>query len=202
MKKCYLVGAGDLGAVPEVRDDDLVIAADGGYDHLTSHGIRCDLIIGDLDSISKDDNEIEIIRHPVEKDETDMFLAYCEGASRGYTHFEILGGTGGREDHTYANYQLLLYIREHGHTARLISEKMVMTVIKNESLELHGKRGSTLSIFAIGGDAKGVTVSGAKYSADRINLTECFPLGVSNSFLWDNATVSVEYGSLLLMWEK
>ncbi|MBR2432244.1 MAG: thiamine diphosphokinase, partial [Clostridia bacterium] len=79
MKTCYIVGAGEFYGEFTPDSDDLVIAADGGYDSLLNRGIRPDVLIGDLDSIKEMPNGIELIRHPVKKDETDMHLAYLEG---------------------------------------------------------------------------------------------------------------------------
>ena len=39
---CYLVGAGDFPYPFSPSGDDFVIAADGGFDSLKSHGIRCE----------------------------------------------------------------------------------------------------------------------------------------------------------------
>ena len=76
MKKCYIVGAGELFGSFTPVDGDLVIAADGGYDNLLSLGITPSVIIGDLDSVRADlPRGIELIRHKVEKDETDAHLA-------------------------------------------------------------------------------------------------------------------------------
>ena len=41
-----------------------------------------------------------------------------------------------------------------------------------------------------------------KYPLERYTLTGAFPLGVSNQFLGECAEVSVEKGSLLLLWEE
>ena len=90
---CYIVGAGDFPYGFSPKDDDLVIAADGGYDHLKKNGIRCDLLIGDLDSISASADGVQTKRFPIRKDETDMHLAYLEGKARGYKEFHIYGGT-------------------------------------------------------------------------------------------------------------
>ena len=201
MKKCYIVGAGELHGsfVPEMGD--LVIAADGGYDRLISLGIAPSLVVGDLDSVKDTPEGVEIIRHKVEKDETDMHLAYLEGASRGYEEFEIYGGTGGREDHTFANYCLLYYIRQHGGRAKLIGKNTVSTVIINEEIELFGTEGATFSVFAFGKDAKDVSVLGAKYEARGADLSMSFPLGVSNSHLSGKARVSVGDGALLIISE-
>ena len=89
MKVCYIVGAGDLFSLPSPKEGDLVIAADGGYDHLISHGVGCDLLIGDLDSIKSEHGDVELLRFPVRKDETDSYLAYREGVARGYECFEL-----------------------------------------------------------------------------------------------------------------
>jgi len=200
-KTCYIVGAGDFFGEISPLENDLVIAADGGYDHLLKRGITPHLLIGDLDSLISPLPSCEIIRHKIEKDETDMHLAYLEGARRGYDAFEIYGGTGGREDHTFANYCLLYYIRNHGGRATLIGRGTRATVIKDESITLRGRSGASLSVFAFGGHAENVCIAGAKYSARGATLTPDFPLGVSNSFLNAPVTVSVGRGALLIISE-
>ena len=202
MKVCYIVGAGEFsgGFVP--TEDDLVIAADGGYDLLTNHGIRCDLLVGDLDSLKDIPNGVQIIRHKVEKDETDMHLCFLEGARRGYDFFRIYGGTGGRDDHTFANYCLLSYIRNHGGRAELFSKYAKAYVIKNESVTIRGKEGKTVSVFAFGSDAVGVSIEGLYYEAKDVTLTSDFPLGVSNHFTDKDAKISVSDGTLLIIEER
>ena len=201
MKTCYIVGAGDFTLPFTPSEDDLVIAADGGYAALSSHGIRCDLLIGDLDSLDSIPSGIELLRFPVEKDDTDTALAYREGVRRGYTDFTVLGGVGGRDDHTFANLSLLLAARTAGHRMTLIGERMRAFVIKDESISISGWNGQTVSVFALGGDAVGVTLRGLYYPAENITLTPEVPLGVSNHLVGECAEVSVESGAVLVMVE-
>ena len=58
-----------------------------------------------------------------------------------------------------------------------------------------------LSVLCSSGKAEGVNLTGLKYPLSKYTLTSDFPLGVSNQFLGTQATVSVEKGSLLLIWE-
>lgn len=198
---CYIVGAGDFNTPFFPTEDDLVIAADGGYDHLKKFGIRCDLLLGDLDSIKKAPYGVQTLKFPIRKDETDTYLAYREGAKRGYATFHICGGTGGREDHTYANYCLLLYIKSEGKNAFLISDKARVSVIKNERVTLYGKTGKHLSLFPFGSDADGVTVKGAEYECESIKLETKFPLTVSNIFKDSPVNIEVKNGALLVIEE-
>ena len=198
---CYIVGAGDFSGGFTPTSEDLVIAADGGYDHLMRHGIRCDLLLGDLDSISEVPRDAELIAYPVRKDETDMHLTYLEGASRGYNIFNIYGGTGGREDHTYANYCLLLYIRNRGGRATLFSNLAEVTLIKDESLCILGEKGKHLSLFPFGSECTGVCVSGAEYECENLTLSPEFPITVSNIFKSSPVNISVGKGALLVMKE-
>ncbi len=204
MSICYIVGAGEFHDPHSELcpcEGDLVIAADGGYEALTSHGVGCDLLIGDLDSIGKLPEGIELQRHKVEKDETDMHLCYLEGARRGFDTFYLFGGVGARPDHTLANYALLLYMAERGHNGLLFDSGTVATVIKNGVIRLSGDARDTVSVFAFGGEARGVDISGLKYEAHGVTLTPDFPLGVSNSFVGDAASISVEDGALLVIAE-
>ena len=202
MSRCYIVGAGELYGRPEPKQDDLVIAADGGLDSLIALGITPDLLLGDMDSVSADTGSTERIVYPVRKDETDSFLAYFEGVRRGYTEFMLYGCVGGREDHTYANYSLLVYAARRGHKATLVGKVCDTTALVNGSATFCGAVESHLSVFAFGGEAHGVSVRGAEYEAEDITLTPEFPLGVSNRFLGSPITVEVVDGALLVMQEK
>ena len=199
---CYIVGASDFSETFAVSDGDLVIAADGGYDSLLGVGITPDVLIGDLESVKSIPEGTEIIRHPVEKDDTDSHLAYKHGYSRGYRKFVLFGGTGGRLDHTLANISLLLRAKLDGADMRMIGGGAEMRVIKNESVTLTGRAGSTVSVFAVGGAAHGVSIVGLKYRAEDVTLTEDYALGVSNSFTeTGTGEVSVANGALLIITE-
>lgn len=202
MNNCYIVGAGELYGRFSPDKDDLVIAADGGYDSLVRLGIRCDLLIGDLDSVSKIPEGIEIIRFKKEKDETDLHLAYLEGARRGFTSFHIYGAVGGRSDHTLAAYSLLLFIAERGETARLYGRDEVALIVRNGATRVCGDAGDRISVFAFGGSAVGVDIRGLYYTLSDATLTPSFPLGVSNEFTCDDAEISVKDGALLVIYEK
>ena len=199
---CYIVGAGEpfLPFLP--KENDYVIAADGGYERLRQADIRTDLLLGDFDSLSDgllSDAEGETIeRHPVRKDDTDTALAALRAYELGYRRMILLGGAGGREDHTFANYQLLLRLRHMGCTALLVGESACVRVVQNESIVLHGRVGETLSVFAFGKDAHGVTLRGVEYPLERGELTVDVALGVSNAFAAATAEIGVEDGALLV----
>ena len=202
MAICYLVGAGDFVKTIDKGPDDLIIAADGGYDALIQHGYTPDVLIGDFDSIVRDiPKNIETLRFPKEKDETDMLLAYREGVKRGYNSFVILGATGGRLDHTMANIALLSHLKMCGHNAKIIDQDQVILAIRNESTVIHGARGKYFSVFAYGSDARGVSVKGAKYTVSNTTLTCDFPLGVSNEFLDKECEIGVADGTLIVIYQ-
>lgn len=200
-KICYIVGAGVFYGEMSPRDGDLIIAADGGYDTLKNIGISPHLLLGDMDSISEVAEGVEKIAYPVRKDETDTYLAYREGVKRGYTDFVLFGGVGGRDDHTFANYSLLFYGKNRGHSIKIIGERCEIFAIKNESILLRGDAGCHFSAFAFGGDAHGVTVRGLEYEAENITLTPEFPLAVSNRFVGREGYIEVKDGTLILMIE-
>ena len=202
MKKCVIIGAGDFACPKSIREGDLIIAADGGYDHAVNAKISAHLFIGDMDSLTTTLPEnLEKKTFPERKDYTDMQLSYMEGKERGYTNFEIYGGTGGRSDHTFANIALLLKMADDGCSCKMISEKEIYTVIKNGSLTVNGEAGNYISVFAIGGVAKGVSIKGLDYEVEDATLTPDFPLGVSNKFIGKESKISVSNGSLLVIYQ-
>ncbi len=202
MGVCYIVGAGTFDVPFSPKKDDLVIAADGGYVHLRKHGIRCDLLLGDFDSLADVPVGIERISYPVQKDFTDTALALYEGERRGYKSFAIFGGTGGREDHTFANYCLLSEARKRGLFAKIISKNNTAFLIKNEKVRVKCDTGCHFSAFAFGGEAMGVDISGLYYEAQNLRLFPFCHLTASNVFVGSRAEVSVADGELLIIVES
>lgn len=197
MATCYIIGAGE-GFVPfAVREGDLVIAADGGIRHLDRHGIRPHLVIGDLDSCERVPEGVEILRHPVRKDDTDMGLSLAYAIAQGYRHVVLFGALGGREDHTFANYHLLFSAKEQGVDVRIRSTDTEIRAIVRETASVEGAVGDTLSLFAWGSPAHGVTLEGVSYPLADGTLSTRHPLGVSNALTEPVARIGVRAGALL-----
>lgn len=199
---CYIVGAGEVDIPISRGACDFIIAADGGYDRLLRLGVGCDLLVGDLDSIESVPSGVEVVRHPVRKNETDAHLAYLEGVKRGYRRFLMLGGVGGREDHTQANLALSLYASRRGHSLELVGAGYRYTVVTDGAITLTSDAGDHLSVLAFGSDALGVSIRGAEYELEGSTLYAEFPLGVSNSFKNSPVKISVDRGSILIMTRK
>ena len=123
-KACYIVGAGSFEKLDSLpQEDDLVIAADGGYAYLKQLGIQPDVLLGDFDSLEYVPEHDHILRHSPIKDDTDMALAAFYAQEKGYRLFYLYGGLGGKRlDHTMANFQLLTGLSRAGMKAYLIGE--------------------------------------------------------------------------------
>lgn len=206
-KICYLIGAGDFAAQAfekrPPRRGDFVVAADGGYDALkrfSGKKAEADLVVGDFDSLASIPTGGGIIRYPAKKDQTDMFLAMEEGLARGYRIFFIYGATGGRLDHTIGNFQLLSHLANRGGIGFLIGITENVTIVKDKELHFTTEAKGTVSVFSHGGEARGVSLTGLKYSLDDATLASDFPLGVSNEFIGFSSEIFVEKGELLIVW--
>ena len=134
---CYIFGAGSFyGLTARPRAGDFTIAADGGWLACRKTEVIPDLLLGDFDSLSAQPDFPNILRVPVEKDDTDTMLAVKTGLERGETEFHIYGGMGGRTDHTIANLQGLLYLADHGARGWLYGDRERFTAIRDGSITL------------------------------------------------------------------
>lgn len=205
-KLCVIFGAGECTAPrKKFGAGDLVIAADGGYAAATAFGLQPAVVIGDFDSgAMPTEGTSHIIKLNRDKDETDMLAAVKLGIRRGYKTFVLYGGVGGRLDHTVANLATLAYMNAFDARGFLVGDDSVATVITETKFEVPKRTTGTLSVFAYGGTATGVTEKGVKFQLDNAELTPDFPLGVSNEIDSNAAatTVSVKTGSLLVFFPR
>ena len=202
--RCVIVAGGDCSAAELkcIADTDYIIAADSGLRILLDSGVKPDLIVGDFDSFKGDlPNNIETIKLPTKKDDTDLLFAARTGVEKGFDSFLILGGYGSRPDQNFAMYSTLLWLVNRGKDikAKSVSKGFTVAVVKESELQLLVETDEYLSVFAIGGEACGVCIKGADYELNDATLTPDFPVGVSNcSSLGAEVCVSVRSGSLLI----
>lgn len=201
MGSCIIFCAAEFhGLVAPIEKEDFVIAADGGLAHVKKLGIVPNGILGDFDSLGYVPEDSTVF--PVEKDDTDAMLAVRKGLELGYRQFILYGSLDGpRLDHTIANFQTLQFLSDHGACGYLIGRDYMVTTVKDGSLHFSSHCTGIFSVFCMGNDAEGVTIRGGKYDAENVPLSAGFPLGVSNHFEGNEVTVSVEKGSLLVLWD-
>lgn len=207
MPRCVILGAGPIRDDQACRsfllEDDYILCADGGYVHARRMGIRPDLLIGDFDSMPiPEDAGCEMLSYPPEKDDTDMLLALKCGLARGFCDFLILGGLGGRLDHTVANFTVLAYALSHSARAVLRDEKNAAILLRDAAIRLPACHGFKMSVFPYGGGAQGVNLRGVKYPLADYTMEPYCTLGVSNELLPGGGEVSVKSGTLLLLFSK
>lgn len=200
MKPCLIISGGQPSPIPETYKTSYVIACDQGCAYALAQGVRPDLVIGDFDSYSGPlPTDIEILRFPPEKDDTDTMMALKIALERGFRRFEICCALGGRLDHLYANLQTMVYAVEHGASCSITETDSWATVLKNGSICLPRREGFSLSVFSVSDLSQGVSLEGVKYPLTDASLSNTFPLGVSNEWTADTAAITVGEGTLLLL---
>ena len=183
----------------------LIVCADGGALHARSLGLIPRVIIGDFDSLSPAHvTEFEaagarIIRHPPEKDETDLELALHHCRETGASQIWILSGLGGRIDQTLANILLLTLPALRDMRVSFVDGAQTIRLLPPGKHAISGARGDTVSLIPLLGAAEGVRAGNLQYPLRGETLPTGPARGISNVMLADNAEVTLATGLLLLI---
>ncbi len=183
--RCVIISAGNIEDFELMKKyispGDYVIAADGGLRYFERLGVKPDCVLGDFDSLGYiPDNADKVF--PSQKDDTDTMLAIKQGLAKGFGEFVILGGLGGRLDHTLANISALEYLRIHGAKGMLVDESTVVRLfgVGDEIKPIMSGTENYFSVFPYGCEYAVVSMSGVEYPTARQKINCSFPLGVSN----------------------
>lgn len=197
------------GCSAKIKNKDIyVVVADGGLKFLLKNGMLPDFFVGDLDSVELEGDLKDILKDipkeivPVEKDDTDMALAVARAYEKGYRNILLYGGCGGaRISHTLANIQMMSFYAKKGCSLQMLGDGVRLEILHNSSKTLSAAMKGSISVICLSDIAEGVTIQGLKYEYTGV-LTSDRTLGVSNSFVGKDAMVSVENGTLLLVYER
>lgn len=187
--------------------DDLVIAADSGWRHATALRVKPSVLLGDFDSLDggngiPDDvpDDVEILTVPAEKDFTDTQMAVDEARKRGAKHITIIGGLGGRLDHTLSCLAILEDLWEKGDRLAVIDSGYSRVRFLSSDSALIPRSGyKYLSLLAVDPVVKGVEIDGVKYPLKRAKLERTYQFAVSNEITGNCAFIAVKKGRLLIV---
>ena len=205
--KCLIICSSKDIVSDDFSDIDLsecfIICADGGFEAANRLGIKPDLWVGDMDSLNSDKNLCaEKIIFPVDKDMTDSHIAVNEAIKRGFKEILLVGATGGRLDHEYANYCLLKYILKSGGNGMIIN-KNNRIILTDKNIEIMPCGMKYISFFPFSGKVNNFFVKDVKYELEKYCLTDDDTFTTSNEFCGDNsAKVSFKDGYVLIITSK
>ena len=182
--------------------DDFVICADGGYKNALALEVKhVNVLVGDMDSIGvlQPPEGAKIIRVPAEKDDTDAMLAVGEAFACGATDLTVIGGLGGRLDHTVSNLGLLeSLIPKFRHVVMADGQNRVR-ILKNDSIILPHSGYKYVGILALDPKIKGVSVEGCKYPLKNATLTRTRQYAVSNEITGNCTLINVRRGAAFII---
>jgi thiamine pyrophosphokinase len=188
---------------------DLVIAADGGALKAMSLGLRLDLVVGDGDSLAPETiaelrrDGVEVIIHPVDKDESDTELALREALARGTTSVVICGAFGGaRLEHSVANLLLLTLPELAIVDAVLVDGPTTARVIGLTGaggLVVDGVIGDYVSLLPISARVDGVTTDGLRFALANAQLIQGSTRGLSNELSSSRGEIRTRNGRLAVI---
>lgn len=208
MYSCLLVGGAPtehkgLDFVLENCSFDTIIAVDAGYAALVERGIAPHPVFGDFDSLGFIPQEVEggACVHPFDphKDFTDMDLALNFAIGEGFTHIIMCDGLHARLDHSLANLQLMAAAARKGQRVWGITEEEVVVALdakgELDHLEIAAGSQGICSVLAHSDSVSGAYETGLAYGLEDAQLTNCFPLGISNELTGAPARISLDAGS-------
>jgi thiamine pyrophosphokinase len=195
-----------------------IIAADGGALHCSNLRITPNVIIGDMDSITKGmiaklggtagsaesaataGSDIQFISFNQAKDESDTQLALDYLIENGFERIIVIGAFGSRADHSYANLSLLSSPAYDNVKVSIITENSEIFVVK-DTCTIKGEAGKKISIFSLTPFTFFEKTLGLKYKLKNEKLLFAPARGLSNEFTKDTARLNISGGWLLIVRE-
>lgn len=198
---------GDYQFCKSISKDAFIICVDGGTKHARKLSIIPNMIVGDLDSSSKEDIDyfknqgVELVKLPTQKDETDTEMALLLAIEKNPDAIEIYGGIGSRFDHTLANVHLLKKVAKYKIPTVLMNQNHRIQIIDKYS-KIEGQKGDLVSLLPLTEYVTGITTTGLYYGLKDASFEIGKPYGVSNYMTELVATVSIETGWLIVIQTK
>lgn len=196
--RAVVIGNGDIKNYEyiksKIHSGDFIICADGGCNHLSRLGIEADVVIGDFDSAECDNIKAIKIEYPTRKDYTDGELAVEYAVKHGFDNIVLIAMTGTRLDHTMSDIFLLAKCR-----SGVLIDDNNETYLLRDGLEITGRKGQTVSVVPVCGDAEGLVTDGLEYPLNDETIKFGASRGISNVMLSNECKITIKKGMALVI---
>ena len=189
------------------EETEFIIGVDKGLQFLYENEIKPDYIVGDFDSVPREiveyyrtEENVPIREFNPVKDasDTEIALRLCLGLRR--KEIYILGGTGNRIDHLWANIQCLNIALAAGSEAMILDSHNRIRILEHGiTLTRAEAFGKYFSVFPLELPVEDFSISGAKYPLQNHLLSAGDSLCVSNECAEDEVKISFVCGKVILM---
>ena len=180
---------------------DAIICADGGFLVAQKLGLSPTHLIGDYDSTVMPDMD-GIMKLPMEKDMTDTEAAVDMACDLGFDHITVLGGLGGRFDHTMGNLGVMSKYCTKSVDLSFVDGQNAVRMVGPGHYSIPKNSYQYLGIISYGDFAEQVSLRGVKYPLEDYFLTHSTSLGVSNEITSEAAEIGFVSGKLLIILSK
>ncbi|MGQ9495459.1 MAG: thiamine diphosphokinase [Thermoanaerobaculaceae bacterium] len=181
-----------------VRRAPLLLAADGGANHLAALGVRPHFVVGDFDSLEPSVRawvgEARLVSRP-DQDHTDLEKTLEFALEQGARSITVLAATGGRLDHALENLAILGRFADRAACEIWDREQRILPVSKEALFQV--KKGATVSLMPLG-KALRVWTQGLHWPLHGEPLDLLSRTGLSNRAVASEILVKVEGGVLLV----
>lgn len=174
----------------------LVACADGGAQKARLSGYEPDIVVGDLDSLVRTDEDFQRteIVEVSSQDNTDFEKALSVLFNRGRRNFFVVSFSGGRIDQTLANLQIAYEYSKNCRIALADEQYVIFPVTEN--MELNVVQDAGLSIIPMENETH-ISTDGLAYELHDAHLRKGGQ-GISNRALGEKIIITVHNGGVLV----
>lgn len=185
---------------PNPGNYGLIACTDGAFHYLKNMGFpldTIDFISGDFDSHSGSDENVyqDKFIHTPDQERTDFYKALEIIAEKGFHNVDVLGGSGGEQDHFLGNLtvafgfkdQLNIRFYDEFSTYYFISQQTVLKDVNNKMISLYP--------FPI---AENITTKGLNWELKNGNASVTGNLLTRNFAVEDEVSITYKKGDLLI----
>lgn len=180
------------------RSAELLLAADGGANHLAVVGLRPAAVVGDLDSIRPSVRAWlgeQTMLHRPDQDHTDLDKAMQVAVlERGATRVTVLAATAGRLDHAFENLALAARFQRHAAIEIVAEDGSFLPV--TEELRCAATPGQLVSLLPLG--PVQVWTTGLQWELRGETLDPVVRISISNRAASPEVSIRVADGALVV----
>ena len=194
----------DMELLKDVQAD-LVIGVDRGAYKLIRSNMRCDIAVGDFDSISTDqflyilNNCPKVHKYESEKAKTDSDIALEYALQYVCKEINLFGVTGKRIDHFLSVMNLFKHLVKRNIRLNIIDNNNKLYVLTPGEYNIKQSIYRYISFFSYNGEVLGLNLKHFKFELSDYTLTNDDSLCVSNEFIDSHGVVKFDKGYLLIV---